>query len=87
MPREGDEVVARNVDGSELLRRPLSPLERANDQFGMARQVHGDSRIHAPCAERTINQGVCNMRFPAGHYWCFNCNVAWRPKEGPVGTR
>jgi hypothetical protein len=79
--REGEEIVVRDADGRELLRRPLSPLERANDQFGIAQQVHGESRIHAPCASRPINRGVCNMRFPDGQYWCFTCNVAWRPDE------
>jgi len=72
-------VVARDRDGSVLLRRPESPLEQAQHAHGMAQQRGW--RVHPPCHNPPENSGVATLSFEDGTWWCFRCEIAWVPDE------
>lgn len=80
MPEESGEIVARDVDGKVLLRRPLSPLELAEKVHGKALQVD-DWRVHPACHNPPARFGTSSVRLGDGQgpYWCPSCQMTWTP--------
>ncbi|SRR6266851_2176586 len=72
-------VVARDRDGTELLRRAESPLEQAQHIHGPV-QPHG-WRVHPACHNPPACSGVATLRFADGHWWCFRCEIVWMSDE------